>query len=696
MDSPPPYSPASVIFSDARAREIVVDARTVRFVLQCNREKEMARVREEYRRLSRKYGIRRLEELKDHSKHCLKKQTSETSDVGVSNNTFRLMQWNVLAKGLENDGFFVNPVLDAWPVRRDSFPMTDGRSQKTAKEMIETMYSVTEEFKKAMKAEIDRFVRTKEEEATFIAAMTSPKKIARKGVKKEAGASSKDSEGDEPQATTFRVSDNIKDNIRDSVKSHIVQASTNRTKLMKEYGLDTEKELHLLVLTAMKLQAIFRGHRGRVHAKLAKTFMQKKIAAIEELQKQYCTPQLIANSAAVLRWELRWCRIREMIWDARPDIITMQEVDTLKQMQPDLEALGYACGFPGNRYRRPMHVAKLASERCIDYVRRSGIAFAPNFPSTALAISLGAAIDKKIFAEAARATMDGTLPYGGGKWKPRSLFKSKAFWNEAGGTSRLIQEARRLGCVVPDACEFDGDGSVIFWRKDRFEVVDIDYVQIGAASMLKFKCAVKVTLRDKSSGALIQIITSHLSSGATMADNKKRMRELFGDEKSEDITPSVRGLYAWATEAAKHKRCIVSIDANSRPQFRADRTVWRSFSGCGSCAKHPSAPKKSFPWRSVWDAFFDRNGDPYPSKGGDAPVTVNKMRGATSQQAKKIGEHAYELIDQVWYTKSGVRFVQHGAAPKQYRDRAAAREKLIPSILNPSDHMPVIADFRFC
>ena len=41
--------------------------------------------------------------------------------------TIRLLQWNVLADSMYDDGFLVHPALSEWPVSRDSLPTADGQ-----------------------------------------------------------------------------------------------------------------------------------------------------------------------------------------------------------------------------------------------------------------------------------------------------------------------------------------------------------------------------------------------------------------------------------------------------------------------------------------------------------------------------------------------------------------------------------------
>lgn len=52
---------------------------------------------------------------------------------------------------------------------------------------------------------------------------------------------------------------------------------------------------------------------------------------------------------------------------------------------------------------------------------------------------------------------------------------------------------------------------------------------------------------------------------------------------------------------------------------------------------------------SVWDDFFDSDGKAKTDSELHPPVTSNKVRGPLSGQAKKIGAHAYYLIDHVFY-----------------------------------------------
>eukprot|EP00438_Fugacium_kawagutii_P000655 Skav222307 [mRNA] locus=scaffold1249:65583:65963:- [translate_table: standard] len=99
---------------------------------------------------------------------------------------------------------------------------------------------------------------------------------------------------------------------------------------------------------------------------------------------------------------------------------------------------------------------------------------------------------------------------------------------------------------------------------------------------------------------------------------------------------------------------------------------------------------------SVWDDFFDAEGNVKKTENMesrmDPPVTSNKVRGPLSAQAKKIGAHAYYLIDHIFYDPDFFAFEGHAFAPKQFQSSTDALEDVQPSLLNPSDHYPVIVD----
>ena len=103
------------------------------------------------------------------------------------------------------------------------------------------------------------------------------------------------------------------------------------------------------------------------------------------LQRKYATTDMKRNGFAV-GLGAKMVSARQRIYDARPDILTMTEVDTLGEMQRDLAEMIYLW-FRGCTYV-PMHAAKPEDMSFLDYMRRSGIAYAPCFASTALALGI--------------------------------------------------------------------------------------------------------------------------------------------------------------------------------------------------------------------------------------------------------------------------------------------------------------------
>jgi len=123
------------------------------------------------------------------------------------------------------------------------------------------------------------------------------------------------------------------------------------------------------------------------------------------------------------------------------------------------------------------------------------------------------------------------------------------------------------------------------------------------------------------------------------------------------------------------------MDANAYPQLEANegRSVWRSL--------------RSAAGASVWDAFFDRMGREIADV--PPPVTTNKLRGPSSAQSRKIGQHACCCIDHLFFDPKALEFSSHVFQPKAYKSAEEAFEELQPSLGNPSDHFPLVVDLKF-
>jgi len=95
----------------------------------------------------------------------------------------------------------------------------------------------------------------------------------------------------------------------------------------------------------------------------------------------------------------------------------------------------------------------------------------------------------------------------------------------------------------------------------------------------------------------------------------------------------------------------------------------------------------------VWDKWYEpsgavRIGAPLP-----VPVSTNKMRGPLSKQPKKVGLHAPFLIDHVYFGSSQLKLVTHVGSLLAHDSARLALQSLLPTLANPSDHVPVIVDF---
>jgi len=89
---------------------------------------------------------------------------------------------------------------------------------------------------------------------------------------------------------------------------------------------------------------------------------------------------------------------------------------------------------------------------------------------------------------------------------------------------------------------------------------------------------------------------------------------------------------------------IICLDANANPfgEGTSDEpSVWKSFLENQDVA-------------SVWEGHLNPEVPPvsHGGVGREAPVSVNKMRGPLSDQPSKIGLHAYQLIDHIFYSRN--------------------------------------------
>jgi len=228
-----------------------------------------------------------------------------------------------------------------------------------------------------------------------------------------------------------------------------------------------------------------------------------------------------------------------------------------------------------------------------------------------------------------------------------------------------------------------------------------------------------VTLLHKASNKSTNVLTAHLPSGDDVAKEQERLDTLKhasaefvaqrirlqengawkqvpyeANQKFDGIVSYVK-YYSERTTNQSNARTVFALDTNSRPAFplsEGKTNVWNSIlQGC---------PKLESVW--VQNSFLDVKGNStrlYPFV-----ASVNKMRGPSSAQPSKIGEHQLELIDHIFTDapkSKVVESIQMGGsnvvpmAPLLFSAKEGEAEvSLIPNTVMPSDHVPVVVDIQ--
>jgi len=187
--------------------------------------------------------------------------------------------------------------------------------------------------------------------------------------------------------------------------------------------------------------------------------------------------------------------------------------------------------------------------------------------------------------------------------------------------------------------------------------------------------AVRIDLEDVQTQRTVVVLGTHLGSGDSASDELKRLND--------QVVP---GLKSWLQEANQCcDNTVLCMDANSHPQLEANEEK-------ESCWK----VLRSAAGASVWDEYFDADGTPTKDDVElHPPVSSNKVRGPSSGQAKKIGLHSYYLIDHVYLNPAGLGCLKHVYTPHRFASESDALASVQPSLLNPSDHYPVVVDLAY-
>lgn len=219
----------------------------------------------------------------------------------------------------------------------------------------------------------------------------------------------------------------------------------------------------------------------------------------------------------------------------------------------------------------------------------------------------------------------------------------------------------------------DNDGCAIFWRASAFAADKMDYLAFDDPK--RNQGAVKVVLRRLADGKQLTVICTHLTSGSGDKDEAARLKEVTENSLTRSGKIEGPSVAEWYRESSLQLPTLLCLDMNASPD-RSEPKVWRALRGMDLCV------------RSVWDDWVFSDG---AKRRPSLPTTTNKMRGPLSNQAKKMGEHAYGLVDHIFF---GPDFTlkQHAWEPLVHESVEKAHEQLLPSLAIPSDHLPVVVD----
>jgi hypothetical protein len=422
-------------------------------------------------------------------------------------------------------------------------------------------------------------------------------------------------------------------------------------------------------LKKMKLSGEFTDSVEDVETKISELKEKANQSRLVQLKKQFQnSPQLAKIDEEILAWSMRYDRIKAIVLCADPDIITFQEMDHVKQFMDDvIFASKYTCVVDKSKTYSPASYSMngsnddLSSDKYLQHLLDSRTAFAPKSYSNAY------------------------------------MLRSKR--------SKL-------------EIDLDDDGVVVFWKKSIFQPVELGFLQLPQDH--KDHAVVALTLKHLETKELINVLTSHLPAGDDPKKEKERLDVLNNPSKKwaarricvvDNVWKEVPyervnnfvGTASFVRYFAERidvdtSRTIFALDANSRPTFpltehdpsSTETNVWQTI-------------LRETKLKSIWvqSSFLNQNGT---ARDSEYPyiVSVNKMRGPSSSQPSKIGEHQLELIDHVF--SNGLKSillreidlnanVKVPMAPILYKSKGEKAElNLYPTSKMPSDHLPIIVD----
>lgn len=235
----------------------------------------------------------------------------------------------------------------------------------------------------------------------------------------------------------------------------------------------------------------------------------------------------------------------------------------------------------------------------------------------------------------------------------------------------LNKRNKRIKSASDAKIKPDNDGCAIFWKTNKYDINSIHYCQFNEYNSEKKDSdgALAVILYDKSLSKKLCVITSHFPSGHQMERKLERLEIISKNYPFHNFYNKLKNICS---------NIIFSFDANSDPtEIINNESLWKSF-------------HQLYDFKSVWDDYFDLNG---MTKKNIRPITVNKIRGPESNQLHKIGLHAYELIDHIYF--QNLKFDKFNTEIIHFENKDDSLLNLIPNKEIPSDHYPIVVTFEF-
>lgn len=575
-------------------------------------------------------------------------ETGRALDKASTVKPFKVMNWNILAEGLADDGFVVplasgDPPLFAADNSWDkALALEDGLKYQALTAPLTDLEGKSRDQQGSMAAyihdqeQIKAYVIKKIEGDFSIACkeVTSDKECcSTKALLKLLGQYTSD-----VLNTNFQLADEVKGLAEDTLKSKkCLTIGENDV----EGKLKTLKDKLLLI-------------------------RQTYINAVRRLDLKWGLSQFTEALAETIRWGStvseeetgsvvnsgRGQVLADRIISEGPDILALEENDHYRFFQQKLEVAGYRTTMTkGSMYARAQHCS----------VKKT-------------------------------------------KYKPGDL-DTCARDAEFARVTKFMSNAQKFS-DLPDA---DNDGVTIFWKEDRFQILQIskhyfdEFGQIGNGGGV-----LGVLLQDTSVNSplarCIFAVATHLASGDSSAEEDERIKQM-GERTAAWLEQELSDARTQEPKCEGRVGVVLMMDGNTYQNFAVGDDDDRGHkievsanayhkSVLGGLKLHTFDLPDSQPEKEIVDATRTIDGRT------DLPMqiaySVNKIRGVHSKQPNKIGDYQLDRID---YIAVSDDFQRHVVNSLPMIDRFADRKgpdspynSILPSAKNPSDHLPIVCE----